>query len=296
MSGGATAVPALHDFLGPEPDDLELTHMRAELPQDTVTQAPEVWARLADDPSPAWRKTAAAILVRDWSQTLIDKVVHMALEDGDRAVRNLARHRLQEDVPTIASPAVAEYVLDQLDQQFTLLGETTVFMLDLTRKCLSGLSTDQQGLPPDLARRALVLLRRILARAHPILDFFTPLLAALAFPEFGEAAGELERLLDTLTDAAAQRHLLETLIAIQAPSLPKLALRLARSTRRSALQQQASDYLVEVADINHLVLAPSDLTYVACRIAIRKGIRFQRVGFRHKVILPNGATYARPAQ
>jgi hypothetical protein len=63
ISGGAKAVQTLYKILGPEPDELTLSYVRAELAPDTATRARDVWARLADDPSPAWRRAAAAILV-----------------------------------------------------------------------------------------------------------------------------------------------------------------------------------------------------------------------------------------
>jgi hypothetical protein len=240
--------------------------------------------------------TAVTVLVRDPSQTLIELVVRVAVEGIDWTVREYARHRLQRDVPKILSPAATEYVVDQLEQQVAQFGLPAVFLLEIMCKCLSGLSTDDQGLPADIARRTLAILWRILSRASPTDECFVPLLATLAFPEFGEAAGELEHVLDTLTDADTARQVLETLIAMQGPGLPDVLIRWARSARWPALQERASDYLAEVANYNGLAQAPNDLKFVAYRVAIRKGIRFQRDGRHHKVILPNGAAYVRPAQ
>jgi len=122
MSGGATAVQALCDLLGADLDDLELRRVRAEFPADTVARAPDVWSRLANDPSPTWRMTAAAVLARDPTQTLIDRVVRMAVEDPERLVRSFAQRLLQRDVPAIEPAAVAEYVLDQFERALVLYG------------------------------------------------------------------------------------------------------------------------------------------------------------------------------
>lgn len=171
-----------------------------------------------------------------------------------------------------------------------------MFLLDLTGKCLKGLATASRGLPAEIAHRALAVLGAALVRARPEEDYFVPLLAALAFPEFWEAAGELERRLATVTDATTQLHTLDTLIAMQAPTLPDVVIRLAGLGRWPALQARATDYLVENADYNGLAQVPNELKPLACHVAVRKGIRFQGNGFRHRVILANGATYGRQAQ
>ncbi len=291
MSGGATAVQALRDLLGPEPDDLTLSQIRAELPPDTVTRARGVWGRQAADPSPAWRMTAAAVMVQGPSQTLIDRAVRMAVEDPEWPVRSFVRHHLQLDVPTITPQAVATYVLDQLEQRFVPYGIPDVYLLDLTRKCLSGLVIDGRGLPRGIAHRAQAVLGPILLRASPAEEHFIRLMAVLAFPEFWEAAAELERRLATVTDATTQVYLLDTLIVMQAPSLPDVVIRLAIAARWPALQARALDYLVEEADYDGLAQAPNELKHLAYRVAIRKGIRFRRDGLRHKVILSNGVIY-----
>ncbi len=295
MSGGATAVQALRDFLGADPDELELSRVRAELATDTVARAPVVWSRLANDPSPAWRMTAAAILVQDPTLTLIEGVVRMAVEDPVWPVRSFAQRLLQRDVPAIAPAAVAEYVLDQFERTLAAYGILDVFLLCLTGKCLRGLATVNGGLPAEIARRVLTVLGAVLVRAHPGDDYFVPLLAALAFPEFWEAAGELERRLDTVSDATTQMQILDTLIAMQAPTLPDVVIRQAGLGRWPALQARATDYLVENADYNGLAQVPNELKHVAYRVAVRNGIRIQGSGFRHKVILANGATYGRQA-
>jgi HEAT repeats len=122
-SGGAAAVQALRDVLGSEPDKMTVDPVPMELPPDTVTGAPDVWRRLIDDASPAWRMTAVTVLARDPSQTLIELVVRVAVEGIDRTVRKYARHRLQRDIPKIVSPAATEYVLDQLEQQVAQFGQ-----------------------------------------------------------------------------------------------------------------------------------------------------------------------------
>ena len=49
-------------------------------------------------------------------------------------------------------------------------------------------------------------------------NVFDPLLDALAFPVFAPVAGELERRLNILTDEPARIHILDTLIAMDAPA------------------------------------------------------------------------------
>jgi hypothetical protein len=91
-----------------------------------------------------------------------------------------------------------------------------------------------------------------------------------------------------VTDATTQAQLLDTLIAMQAPTLPDVVLQLAVSARWPTLQARANEYLVENAKYESLAQAPNELKHLAYCVAIRKGIRFQRVGFRQRVILPNG--------
>jgi hypothetical protein len=84
------------------------------------------------------------------------------------------------------------------------------------------------------------------------------------------------------------------LIAMQAPGLPDMLIRLAKSAQWPALQERASEYLTEVANYDGLAQSPNDLKHVAYRVAIRKGIRFRRDGLRHKVILPSSLSERSP--
>jgi hypothetical protein len=59
--------------------------------------------------------------------------------------------------------------------------------------------------------------------------------------------------------------------------------------RWSALQARAAEWTIQHAIPAILPQFPNALKPVAYRIAIQKGIRLARSGFRHKVILANGA-------
>ena len=172
---------------------------------------------------------AIEVLVKDPRQTGIETVVRVAAEGTDRIVREHARNRLQQDVRKIDSPVVTEYVLTRLEQQVDQSGQPSAFLLGILGKCLSGLSAGGQGLPPDIARRALALLWYLLTRVRLADECIDPLLDALAFREFGQAAGELERWLNTIKDEPTQVHILDTLIAMDAPSLPDVVFQWAAS-------------------------------------------------------------------
>ncbi len=101
-------------------------------------------------------------------------------------------------------------------------------------------------------------------------------------------AGELERRLATTADESTQVHILDTLIAMDAPSLPDVVFKWATSDRSPGLQARATEYFAENANIIALAQFPNSLKHIACRIAIRKGVRLQRAGFRHMTIRANG--------
>ena len=290
-SGGPAAILALRELLGPEPDQMTLDQIKTELAPDTVSRAPDEWRRLAADDSPVWRLMAVDVLIGDPSQTLIEDVIRMAVDDADPSVREHARTRLQTDVRQIASPAVTEYVLTRQEQQIDQTGQASDFLFDVLAKCLHGLATGQQRLPPDLARRALQLLWYILARLRVSGESIGSLLTALAFPEFAAAAEELERRLSSSKDESTRVQILDTLIAMKAPNLPDVTFRWAASDRSPALRARATEWIVAHANIETLPQFPNALKPIAYRIAIEKGVRFLRNGLRHRVILANGATY-----
>jgi hypothetical protein len=290
ISGGAAAVQAIYDILGPEPDDLALSQVRGHLASDTAVRALDVWSSLAGDPSPTWRMTAAVVLAQDASQVLLDRVVYMAVEDDDWTVRDFARRALRWVAPSIASDSIAEYVLTHLQRQLTRLGRPETILLELTERCLSALAHHNQALPSDLVRRALAILRYLLSFTHPTDESFPPLLAALAFPDFAEAAGDLERLLGEAPNPHIQGRILDTLVAMHPSKLLDVLIRLARSSQRGALQAQAEGYIAVLADSGRVMRLPGGLSHVAYEAAIVRGVRFRRKGIRLVVILANGVS------
>jgi hypothetical protein len=289
ISGGAAAVQAIYDILGPVPDDLSLSQVRGHLAPDTAVRARDVWSHLARAPAPAWRMTAAAVLAQDSSQVLLDRVVHMAMEDEDWKVRDFARRALRWGAPAITSEPVFEYVFAQLERQVVHVGRPDAFLLELTAWCLNGPSRHDQTLPWSMARRALGVLRYLLSLVHPAHELFTPLLGALAFPAAAEAADDLERLLNKAPDADTQGPILDTLVAMRPPRLLDVLIRLARSSRVQALRAKAENYIAASANVASLLRLPNHLTYVAYEVAIMRDIRFQRKGLRQVVIGANGA-------
>jgi len=292
ISGGATAVQTIYEILGLDPDELALSQVREHLAPDTAVRAQDMWNRLAGDPSPAWRTTAAAVLAQEASQVLLDQVVHLALEDDDWTVRAFARRALRWSVPAIASESIADYVLTRLEREVARLGRPDVFPLELTRLCLCGLAQQHQALPPGLARRVLAILRQILSitHAHPTDELFSPLLAALAFPYFSEVAGDVERLLGEAPDADTQGRILDTLMAMHPPKLLDVLIRLARSSRLRALRARVEGAIAALADDGRLMRLPNDLNHVAYEAAIVRDIRFLRKGIRQIAVLANGAS------
>ncbi len=290
ISGGAAAVQAIYEILGPQPDDLTLSYVRGQLAPDTTARAQAVWTRLAAASTPAWRMAAAAVLVQDPSQILIDRVIHMAVEDEDWTVRAFARRALRWGAPAITSEPIAEYLLTHLQRQVTRLGRPDVFLLELTWRYLRGLAQHDQALPPGLAHRVLAVLRQILSitHAHPTDEHFGPLMTALALPDFSEAAADLERLLDEAPDADTQGQVLDTLAAMRPPKLLNVLIRVARTSRWPALREKAENYLAALADVASLLRLPKNLGDVAYGAAIVRDVRCQRKGLRQIVILANG--------
>ena len=295
MSGGATAVQAIYDILGPQPNNLALSHVRAVLAPDTATRARDVWNRLANDAAPEWRMTAAAVLVKDSHLALIGKVVRLAIEDESPAVREFARRCLHWDVVAISSSEVANYVVGELEQQVAHSGAPDEFLLELARKCFSGLTVEAMELPAKLAQRSLNVLRWTLARSRPTAGHLVPLLAAFAYPDFSAGAGDVERLLSLVSEAAAQRQILETLIAMQAPNLTGVLIRLSQFRRWPHLWERASQYDADTTDLDILAYSLGSLRHLAYRAAIRRNVRVRRIGLRLTVILANGAISGRTA-
>jgi transcriptional regulator with XRE-family HTH domain len=295
-SGGPAAILALRDLLGPEPDKMTLGLVRAELASDTVSRAPDEWRRLAADDSLTWCQTAVDVLVGDPSQTLIEDVIRMAVDGAHPGVREYAQTRLRTEVRQIASLAVMEYVLTRQEQQIDQTGQASDFLLDLLAKCLHGLATSRQRLPPETARRALELLWYILTRLRVSGEGMGPLLATMAFPEFAAAAEELERRLASSKGEPTRVQILDTLIAMKAPNLPDVTFRWAASDRWPVLQARATEWIVAHANLETLPQFPNALKPIAYQIAIQKGVRFLRSGLRHKVILANGAVYDTQSQ
>jgi hypothetical protein len=292
ISGGAVAVQAIYDLVGPQPDDVALSQVRGHLAPDTAVRAQKVWSTIAGDPSPAWRMTANAVVVQDASQVLLDRAVYMAVEDADRTVRVFARCALCSGAPAIASVSITDYVLAQLESQVERLGRPDAFLLELTGRCLRGLAQDHQTLPAGLARRARSVLQQLLSitHAHPADEHFGPLLDTLAFPAFADAAGALERRLDEAPDADIQSQILDTLVAMRRPRLLDILIRQARSSREPALRAKAEHYVAALADVPRLLRLSNDLRHVAYEAAIVRDIRFQRKSIRQVVILANGVS------
>ncbi|MCC6188892.1 MAG: HEAT repeat domain-containing protein [Anaerolineales bacterium] len=290
ISGGAAAVQAIYDILGLKPDDLLLSQVRGQLSPDTAVRAQTEWSSLAGDPSPTWRMAATAVLAQDASQVLLDRVVRMAIDDDDWTERDFARRALRWGAPAIASEPIADFVLAHLERQVARLGRPDAFLLELMAQCLNGLAHHKQVLPSDVARRALAILRYLLPLTHPTDEGFTPLQAALALPEFAEAAGDLERLPGEAPDADSQGQILDTLVAMRPPKLLDVLIRLVRSSRGLALRARIESHIVAFANDGRLMRLPNDLNHVAYEAAIVRNIRFQRKGIRQAVILANGAS------
>ena len=160
------------------------------------------------------------------------------------------------------------------EQQIDQTGQASDLLIDLLAKCLRGLATGQQRLPPEIARRALELLWYVLTRLRVTGEGMGPLMAALGFREFAPAAEELERRLASSTDEPTRVQILDTLIAMKAPNLPDVTFRWAASDRWPALRVRAMEWIVAHASIETLPQFPNALKPIAYRIAIEKGIRF----------------------
>ena len=288
ISGGAIAVQAICDLVGPRPNELTLNHLGEQFADDTATRAKDVWSKLVNDPSPDWRMTVAEVLARDKTQALIEHVVRLALEDGDKRVRELARGCLRWHAPVIASEPATEYVLDRLEQQVRNYANVDEYLLELLQKSLSGLALKGQNLPGEITHQMLALLQPMLSQARPTDETIIPLLAAFAYPEFVQAASDVARLLEQAVEARVQRLALETLIAMRALGLFEVLVSLARSSRWPEVRERASRYLAEAADFGSLMSLPNELKPALYRAALLRNVRFQRELFRQKVVFANG--------
>ncbi len=288
ISGGPKAIQAIYDLLGPRPNELTLTHLRDQFADDTATRAKDVWNQLVNDASPDWRMTAADVLARDKTHALIEQVVRLALEDQDRRVCEFARRCLRWHAPTISSLAATEYVLDRLEPQVIAFALVDEYLLGLLQRCLSGLALKGQDLPAEIVQRTLALLRPLLSHARSADKRINPLLAVFAYPEFGEAAGEVAQLLDQAMEANVQRQALDTLIAMHAPGLYDVFVSLARSSGWREIREHANFCLAEMADFRSLLDLLDDLKSILYRVAIRKDVRFQSDLFHRRLILTNG--------
>ncbi len=284
ISGGAIAVQAIYDLVGPQPNELTLLHLRDQFADDTATRAEDVWMTLVNDASPDWRTMAAEVLVRDNAQTLIEPVVRLALEDQDRRVREFARECLWWHAPLIASEPTTEYVLGRLEQQVRDFAPVDKYLLELLQKCLSG----GQTRPAEIVHRTLALLWPMLSQARPTDEAIVPLLATFAYPEFVEAAGDVTRLLEQAAEASVQRRALETLIAMRALGLFEILVHLARSSRWAEIREYASHFLAEAANFGSLMSLPSELKPDLYRATLLRDVRIQRDLMRRKVIVANG--------
>jgi hypothetical protein len=190
------------------------------------------------------------------------------------------------------SESIAGYVLAHLERQVAQLGRPEVYLLDLMAWCLNSLTQHNRALPSSIARRASAVLRKVLSitHAHPADETFPPLVTALAFPDFVEAATDLERWLGEAPDAGTQCQILDTLVAMRSPRLLDVLIRLARSSQWRALQAQILGYIAAIADDGRLMRLPNDLNHVAYEAAIVRDIRFQRKGIRQIAVLANGAS------
>ncbi len=101
----------------------------------------------------------------------------------------------------------------------------------------------------------------MLAEARPTDANIIPLLTALAYSEFVEAAGDVERLLDQDVDADVQRQGLDTLIAMRAPGLFAVLVRLSRASHWPEIRQRARRHLAERADCQSLLDLPGELRH-----------------------------------
>lgn len=288
ISGGAIAVQAIYDLVGPQPDELTLVHLRDQFAADTVARATAVWLKLAYHPSSDWRMLAGEVLARDTTQTLIEQVVRLALEDPDPRVRESAQGGLRWHAPTIASESATGYILDRLEEQVGNFRIADEYLLKLLQKCLSGLANGEKHLPAEIGHRTLTLLWPVLSRARPTDEALIRLLAVFAYPEFVEAAGNVARLLEQAVEASVQRRALETLIAMRAPGLFEALVSSARSSLWPEVREQAGLYLAEAADFGSLLSLPNELKSVLYRAAVRRDFRLQRELFREKAILANG--------
>jgi len=289
ISGGAGAMRAIHDLLGPEPDELTLTRLREQFADDTTTRAKEVWRQWVTDASPVWRMTAAAVLARDKRQILIDQVVHLALDDPDQNVREFARQCLRWHAPMIASEIATKIILARLEHYALASPFIDAYALELLQKCLSGLAAGGQPLPREIVQRLLGLWRPLVSNVHPDDMRLKPLLAVFAFPELGEVSGDVAQLLEQAAEATVQRQALDTLLAMRAPGMFERVVRLARSSGWREIREYAGFCMAEMGDFRSLMDLPGDLKPILYRAAIRKDVRFQSAPFnRRTIILANG--------
>lgn len=288
IAGGAMAVQSIYDLVGPQPNELALSHLRDQFADDTVTRASEVWGKLVNDPSPDWRMMAADVLSRDKTQSLIEYVVRMALEDNDMRARVHARACLQWNAPTITSEPAIGYILDRLEQQVSSFGIADEYLLELLQKCLSGLVMSEEHLPAEIVHRTLALLWPMLSQAQPTDEVIILLLTVFAHPEFVEAAGDVARLLEQDAEARVQREALETLIAMRATGLFEILLHLARSSHWPEVGEYACRCLAEMADFRSLLDLSNDLRPIVYQAAILRDVRFQREMFHQKTVFANG--------
>lgn len=288
FSGGETAIQTLYEILSPSPDEPTLDHLRPEFARGRIMPAIEVWRRIIQAPSAIWRMAAVEVLVNDKSQSVIDRVIRLALEDDDKELRRFAQNCLYWRVPTISSEAAIDYILTRLEEELRRGEQAESYLLELLRKCLSGLTRKDQNLSKGIKQRSFNLLEFLLAHITPTIDNLIPLLKTLAYPEFVELAPEVERILYQEVSEEVQGQALETLIAMPHPSLGEVLIRLCRSSKWLETQLRASRYLAETADYKSLTHLPEDLRYILYNAAILRDIRFQSGFFRTKVIFANG--------
>jgi hypothetical protein len=133
----------------------------------------------------------------------------------------------------------------------------------------------------------LALLRPVLAKARPTDAHIIPLLDVLAHPALVEVAGDVDRLLGQAEDADVQRHGLDTLIAIRAPGLFDVLVRLSRAAHWPEIRERASPSWLKRRTIR-LFNLPGELRHVVYRAAMLRDARFPRERFRQKVVFATG--------
>jgi len=238
------------------------------------------------------------VLVKDKRQTLIHKVLELALDAEHSEIRSFAWHCLRHDVPVNASEVTTQELLSGIQSLWNRVGLVEKYYLELLQKCLRGLSVGGQSFSAEIRAQVLGVLKPLL-ELYREPEMRTLMMAALAFPDFVEADEIVE---SCLTDEVAElkeiglpleimlQQGVQTLVEMESPRMWDWLVKLCQAKSESwpDSQKWASHTLAERAESSGLLHLPNDLRAIVYTAAVIHGIRFQRTGMRTQAIYPNG--------